>query len=223
MVRREVEELKNLDRMKKFQQIEKVRKRELEEEKKRLELERINAEKEIKRFRSNKLYTTLNSIFTFEQRRKKKQSFNVIRTYTVDIETKIKRNLYSINFRSKSLFYQVWKEFAQKQAQERLFQQYKEEKIKERLNFERAAHHHKVELQRKHFEVLRSWVLGVREEKQIALEHELKLKQFLDNMKRKQEERKQEVTVEVHRDRGQQVDACGQPTDQSLQYSDSVN
>ena len=48
MVRKEVEELKNIDRIKKFQQIEMIRKRELEEEKNRLEQERINAEREMK-------------------------------------------------------------------------------------------------------------------------------------------------------------------------------
>ena len=45
MVRKEVEELKNIDRIKKFQQIEMIRRRELDEKKYRLEQERISPKK----------------------------------------------------------------------------------------------------------------------------------------------------------------------------------
>jgi hypothetical protein len=75
MVRKEVEELKNIDIMRKFQEKEKKRKAELEDEKLRLEMEKISAQKEMKKFKTNKLFNTLNTIVTFEHRRKTKQFF----------------------------------------------------------------------------------------------------------------------------------------------------
>lgn len=224
MVRKEVEELKNLDRVKKFQEIEKVRKRELEEEKKRLEQERSNAEKEIRRFRTNKMFNTLNSLFTFESRRKKKQIFNKIRTHVTDNETKIKRNLYSINFRMKSMVYQAWRDFAQKQAQEKLFQQYKQEKIKERLNLERAAQYHKTETQRKYFNGIKTWLRMVQDEKRIEEEHERKLQLFLENMKRKEEEkkRKEALRVEIERKREQELRQLQEDQEQATQQDQNL-
>ena len=177
-----------------------IRKRELEEEKNRLEQERISAEKEMKKFRSIRLFNTLNTLFTFEFRRKKKQFFNWIRTYILDIVTKIKRNEYSSQFKIKSKVYQAWREYTKQIAQDKLFQQYKEEKIKEKVNEERATYHYKVETQRKYFNAFKLWISIIREEKEISKQHELKLQSFLEQMKLKAEEKKrQEEVIEIER------------------------
>ena len=177
-----------------------VRKRELEEEKSRLEKERINAEREMKRFRSMRLYNSLNTLFTFEFRRKKKQFFNSIKTYILDIETKIKRHAYSNQFRTKSKVYQVWKEYCKQKVQDKLFQQYKEEKFKEKVNEERAIYHHKIEVQRRIFSGFKFWISIVKEEKEITRQHELKLQNFLEQMKSKVEDKKkQEEIIEIER------------------------
>lgn len=190
MVRKEVEEQKKLDRMQKFQHIEKERKKELEAERRRLEQERVSAQKEIRRFRANKMYNVLNNMFIYEQRRRKKQYFSSICTYTLELENKVKRSLLDRHFRLKNMFYQAWRKLAHKQAQDKLFLQYKQEQIKEKVNMERAAHHDNTETQRKAFQSMRSWIEIVKEEKMIAQEHDRKLQVFLDSMKKKTEEQK---------------------------------
>jgi hypothetical protein len=76
------------------------------------------------------------------------------------------------------------KNYAEQKSQERLFQEYKESKIKERLNWERAIFHHKIRLQRKYFTGIKKWYLEIAEEKRIEQEHEEKLSNFLQNMKK---------------------------------------
>lgn len=152
------------------------------------------------KFRSLKLFNTLHTLFTFEYRRKKKQFFNWIRTYFLDIETKIKRNAYSIQFKSKSAIYRAWKEYAKQRVQDKLFQQYKEEKIKEKVNEERASYHFKIETQRKYFNMLKIWFEEIKEEKEISKQNEIKLQTFLEQMKLKAEEKKrQEEVIEIER------------------------
>lgn len=181
----------------------KQQKQDLEKEKRRLERERINAEKEYKRFKSNKMYNVLNTIFTYDEKRTKKQTVNSMKTYISDCESKIKKHLFSVNFTVKTMFYQAWKEYAQKQAQEKLFNQYKQEKIKEKVNMERAAYHHRVESCRKYFDSMKKWYFDVKVEKQIQLEHDQKLQLFLENINQRKQQQEMAHQIELKRQQEQ--------------------
>jgi hypothetical protein len=198
IIRKECEELKKIDRMKKLQQIEKERIREMEKERRRLEQERINAEKDMKRTRANKMYNTLNRLFVYQQRRTKKLYFSEVKKYSENVQMIVKKHLFEQQFKTKSKVYQIWKNFAYKQAQDKLFQKYKEDQLKEKLNMERAAVHHKQESQRKFFEAFKKWYEHRVDEKRIEQEHEQKLQIFLENMKKKAKEQKmQNIEVEI--------------------------
>ena len=179
MVKKETEELANLDRIKKYQQIEKVWKRELEEEQKRLEQERIKAEKDIKLTRATKLFNTLDTIFKFEKRRKRKQVLNKLTLYSIDLENKIKKCEFLHNLRIIEKVYNSWHMWAHKSAQDKLFKQYQIEKKKEQVNYERAVYYDKRRQERKCFNCFKKFHILAQQEKEIEREHEEKMKKFM--------------------------------------------
>ena len=103
----------------------------------------------------------------------------------------------------KTKFYKAWANYAHKRSQERNFEEYKRQKIIDKVKMERAVYHFKIETERKYFEIMKKWHLSAKVEKQIQREHEEKLQAFMENMQRKADEKKrqEEMALEIEKKR----------------------